>query len=101
MPVNLRIHGTLDEQLARCDREIRLREAYLSNPDNPDRSGAERGLLDWLVNRQDVLAELKANELRIKREAALPKRPARTRTGNRKRAGSVRTLQAGCARFLG
>jgi hypothetical protein len=61
------IHGTLDEQLARCDREIRLCEAYLSNPDNPDRFGAELGLLDWMVNRQEVLAELKANELRIKR----------------------------------
>jgi hypothetical protein len=61
------IHGTLDEQLARCDREIARCLAYLSNPENPDRSGAELGLLDWMVNRQDVLAELKANELRIKR----------------------------------
>jgi hypothetical protein len=61
------IHGTLDEQLARCNHEIERCESYLSNPDNPDRFGAEFGLLDWLVNRQEVLAELKANELRIKR----------------------------------
>lgn len=52
------IHGTLDEQLDRCDREIAGCESYLSNQDNPDRFGAELGLLDWLVNRQDGLAEM-------------------------------------------
>ena len=64
----IRIHGTLAEQLARCDREIARCEEYLANPENPDRAGAEMGLLDWMVNRQDVLAEI--DTLKSKGQAA-------------------------------
>lgn len=53
------IHGTLDEQLARCNHEIERCELYLQNPQNTDRVGAESGLLDWLITREDVLAEMK------------------------------------------
>lgn len=58
----MRTHGTLAEQLDRCNREIDSCTAYLNNPENPDRFGAELGLLDWLVNREDVLAELTKKE---------------------------------------
>lgn len=53
------INGTLNEQLARCDREIERCVLYLQNPENTDRSGAELGLIDWLINREDVLAEMR------------------------------------------
>jgi hypothetical protein len=61
------IHGTLREQLARSEREIERCQAYLDNPENPDRFGAELGLLDWLVNREDVRAEI-ARETNSRKE---------------------------------
>lgn len=53
------IHGTLDEQLARCNREIERCVLYLQNQESADRGGAELGLIDWLINREDVLAEMR------------------------------------------
>lgn len=56
------IYGTLEQQLSRCNLEIKLCESYLGNPENTDRAGAELGLLDWLVNREDVLVEMRDTE---------------------------------------